>query len=47
MKDREDLIKEIKDAAKTCNNYLAIYGALFEVCSLPELEMILEYLKEE
>lgn len=47
MKERDDLIQEIRDAEKTCPTYLNIYGAIYEVCSLPELEMILEYLKEK
>lgn len=47
MKDREDLIQQIKEAEKECPTYITIYGALYDVCSLPELEMILEYLKQK
>ena len=48
MPDREDLIQKIKEAEKKQTSTLVtIYGALYEVCSLPELELILKYLQEK
>lgn len=48
MPNREDLIQKIKEAEKNQKSTLVtIYGALYEVCSLPELELILKYLQEK
>lgn len=48
MLDREDLIQKIKEAEKNqISTLVTIYGALYEACSLPELELILKYLQEK
>lgn len=48
MPDREDLIQKIEETEKNQTSTLVnIYGALYEVCSLPELELILKYLQEK
>lgn len=48
MPNREDLIQKIKEAEQNqTSTLITIYGALHEICSLPELELILKYLQEK